>query len=129
MEFSLIFFWLFFAVLVGVLAQKRGRMGFGWFILAVMFSPLLIGLLVLVLGDAAGSKASGAGGAPTPETHVRCPDCRELVFMDARKCKHCGTALVPPEKPLPKLSGAYHVGVGAGRVVSSILGKDHAPPQ
>jgi len=29
------------------------------------------------------------------ETHVKCPDCRELVFRDASKCKHCGTALVP----------------------------------
>lgn len=34
-------------------------------------------------------------GNITPETHVRCPDCRELVRRDARKCKHCGTALVP----------------------------------
>lgn len=32
---------------------------------------------------------------PTPETHVRCPDCRELVRADARRCKHCGTSLVP----------------------------------
>lgn len=31
----------------------------------------------------------------TPDTHVRCPDCRELVLKDARKCKHCGTALIP----------------------------------
>lgn len=31
----------------------------------------------------------------TPETHVKCPDCRELVIKDARKCKHCGCALVP----------------------------------
>jgi ribosomal protein S27E len=32
---------------------------------------------------------------PDPSTHVRCPDCREFVLKDARKCKHCGTALVP----------------------------------
>lgn len=32
---------------------------------------------------------------PTPETHVRCPDCRELVRMDARRCKHCGVGLIP----------------------------------
>jgi hypothetical protein len=31
----------------------------------------------------------------SPETHVRCPECRELVRSDARKCKHCGTSLVP----------------------------------
>lgn len=36
-------------------------------------------------------------GVPTPETHVRCPDCRELVRKDARKCMHCGTGLIPQE--------------------------------
>jgi hypothetical protein len=28
------------------------------------------------------------------ETHVKCPDCRELVLKDARKCKHCGSSLI-----------------------------------
>lgn len=32
---------------------------------------------------------------PTPETHVKCPDCRELVLKDARKCKHCHAPLIP----------------------------------
>jgi len=41
------------------------------------------------------SKPKVDSNAPTPETHVRCPDCRELVRMDARKCKHCGCVLVP----------------------------------
>jgi hypothetical protein len=36
-----------------------------------------------------------ADAPPHPDTHVRCPDCRELVRNDARKCKHCGTALIP----------------------------------
>jgi len=31
----------------------------------------------------------------TPETHVKCPDCRELVIKDARKCRHCGSPLIP----------------------------------
>lgn len=32
---------------------------------------------------------------PTPETHVRCPDCKELVRKDANVCKHCHAKLVP----------------------------------
>lgn len=32
---------------------------------------------------------------PTPETHVRCPDCRELVRSDARICRFCRCVLVP----------------------------------
>lgn len=33
--------------------------------------------------------------SPNAGTHVKCPDCRELVLADARKCKHCGCGLVP----------------------------------
>ena len=77
-----------------MLARKRGRSSVGWFLLAVIISPLLAALLLLVLADI---KAASAGGAEvvTSQTHVRCPDCRELVRIDARKCRHCGTALVP----------------------------------
>ena len=32
---------------------------------------------------------------PNEDTHVKCPDCRELVLKDARKCKHCGCNLTP----------------------------------
>lgn len=34
-------------------------------------------------------------GAPRPDTHVMCPDCKELILKDARVCKHCGCKLVP----------------------------------
>jgi hypothetical protein len=43
------------------------------------------------------SKAKPAGDAPSPLTHVRCPDCKELVLAEAVKCKHCGAALVPTD--------------------------------
>ena len=33
--------------------------------------------------------------APTPWSHVRCPDCKELVLKEATVCKHCGCKLVP----------------------------------
>jgi hypothetical protein len=43
------FFWFAFAIVVGVAASSRGRNGFGWFILAVLISPLIGLLLVLVM--------------------------------------------------------------------------------
>lgn len=44
----LIFFWLPIAIIVGVAANARGRSGFGWFLLAVLVSPLIAGLLLLL---------------------------------------------------------------------------------
>lgn len=82
--------WFGLAVIIGIAASRRGRSGFGWFILAVFISPLLAGLLLLALG-----RPNALPVGPTPETHVRCPDCRELVLKDARRCKHCGITLIP----------------------------------
>lgn len=43
-----------------------------------------------------GSSRGGVKGMrPTPETHVKCPDCAELVKREARVCKHCGCKLIP----------------------------------
>jgi hypothetical protein len=51
-------FWLAFAIIVGVAANTRGRNGGGWFILAVLISPLLAGLLLLALPKSIGSSAA-----------------------------------------------------------------------
>ena len=85
--------WFVFAVIVGIFASSKGRSGFGYFLLSVVLTPLITGLLVAVLPSLKQSTPDLQGA--TPETHVRCPDCRELVRADASKCKHCGCALVP----------------------------------
>ena len=84
-----VFLWLALSFVVAIYAARRGRSGSGWFILSVLISPLLAGLLCVALGPAKEDHG------PTPETHVKCPDCRELVLRDARRCKHCGCALIP----------------------------------
>lgn len=79
--------WFFFSLLVGFLAGHRGRSGLNWFLLAMLLSPL-IAVIALAL-------MSNLKGQPSPDTHVKCPDCRELVLAEARVCKHCGAALKP----------------------------------
>lgn len=93
MEFA--FGWLIFAALIGVLASSRGRSGFGWFLLSLLISPLIAMIVVLILQRKNAGPYGSGEAAPTAGTHVRCPDCRELVRRDARKCKHCGSALNP----------------------------------
>lgn len=46
-----------------------------------------------LFGSSRGGSKQAAG--PTPDTHVKCPDCAELVLKEARVCKHCGCRLVP----------------------------------
>jgi len=44
-------FWLIFSVCVALAAGKRGRDAVTWFILAVLLSPLVAGLVLLALPD------------------------------------------------------------------------------
>lgn len=87
---ELLGFWFLCAIVSAVVASSKGRAAFGWFVLGCLISFFAI-FLVAVLPTV---KARDPN-APSPDTHVRCPDCRELIYKDARKCKHCGTLLVP----------------------------------
>ena len=84
-------FWFLASVACGFYGSSKGLWGFGWFLASMFFSPF-IGFLFCAIAD---DLKHPQEAAPTPETHVKCPDCRELVLHDARKCKHCGTALIP----------------------------------
>ncbi len=49
----------------------------------------------------------------TADTHVRCPDCKELVRHDAIRCKHCGIGLTPlPAATFSKASTTQQHGLG-----------------
>lgn len=41
--------WLPLSVVVGVVAHKRGRFGYGWFLLSVIVTPFIVGPILLVL--------------------------------------------------------------------------------
>lgn len=86
MEYA--FFWAILALFVGVWAGKRGRGSGSWFVLGILISPLLAGLILLALPD-----LSDAG--ESERTHVKCGFCSEKVLRTAIKCKHCGSPLTP----------------------------------
>lgn len=82
--------------------------GLAYLLMCWTFVPAFLGLIegvyLLMMNESVFHQRYGetefaltAEGIATPATHVRCPDCRELVRKDARKCKHCGTALIPQE--------------------------------
>ena len=35
--------------------------------------------------------------SPNPDTHVKCPDCKELVVKNATACPHCQCKLIASE--------------------------------
>lgn len=88
---AIAFFWIAFAMIVAVAANTRGRIGIGWFILALVISPLIAGLLVIALPDRRKSQK-----IVTDVWNARqCPFCAEVVQREASVCKHCGRDLSP----------------------------------
>lgn len=54
----------------------------------------LIGWLAALIWSVTGQPETKKGD-PTPDTHLRCPDCKEFVLKEACVCKHCGCNLAP----------------------------------
>lgn len=85
---SLIVFWLICGAFTAVVASSKGRAGAGWFVLGFLFGP--IALLAVGFMPAL---AKGAG-------YRRCPECAELILLEAKRCKHCGAEVNPvPASP------------------------------
>lgn len=87
--------WAVFAILIGVWAGAWGRSGFAWFIIALILSPLIAAIILLIAGKTGRGSASRDPNRPHPSTHVTCPDCGEYIRMEARVCRFCGCKLVP----------------------------------
>jgi hypothetical protein len=116
---EIFFLWFVFAVVVGIGAGARGRNGFGWWLLAMLISPLLALILLVLLP----SVTPGSTAAPHPDTHVKCPDCAELVLREARVCKHCGCKLVPYSEQPAQLAAQAEAGppIDLFREVGAVL--------
>lgn len=88
---GLLLFWVILALAIGVGAQGRGRWGFGWFMFALLFSPLVafIALILIPLAERRSQR----------DHQKKCPDCAGLALADARVCTHCGLQLASPSSP------------------------------
>jgi hypothetical protein len=68
-------------------------------VVAILFGFALLMLTIpahLIYGAVKSRNApQESANAPTPRSHVKCPDCRELVQKEANVCKHCGCKLAP----------------------------------
>jgi hypothetical protein len=89
---ALIVGWLVLAVGVGLAAAALRRSGLLWGLLALVLSPLIAGVALLIAGRKRGLDE------PSPWTHIRCPTCKEMIRMDATVCRYCGQRIDPIKK-------------------------------
>lgn len=82
---------IYFLPAINAASRKHKSRG-AVFLLNLVLGWTVIGWIAAVIWSATGNvEAKG----PTPDTHVKCPDCAELILRDAKVCKHCGCKLRP----------------------------------
>lgn len=84
--------WGLFSFVTAVVASKRKRNGFHWFVYSLLlgpFGPILV--LALPLGEKAQSQKV---------VRKRCPFCAESILAQAIVCRYCGRDM--PDSPLAR---------------------------
>ena len=78
--------YILFAIIIGIAARGRGRSGIAWFLIALVISPLLALLLLVLLPVI----------VHLPPTKI-CPRCAETVMQEAKICHFCSFDFTDPE--------------------------------
>lgn len=86
----LIAVYLGMSFIVAIAAQNhRGRSGTPWFLLSLIVSPLIAGLLLLASKDRRTVSITVRGDDPRSPLGKTCPRCAEDVKLDAKVCRYC----------------------------------------
>lgn len=99
--------WIALAVAVGVWGQRWGQSFWTNFFGSLICSPLFGALSVLISGKNQGAMDAQSLAAGESK---KCPQCAELIRVEAKKCRFCGSEISDPKsdsapKCCPKCSG------------------------
>lgn len=114
---TLFILWVGLAIVVGVVAASRGRSGGGWFVLSLLISPAIAGI-VFALAELRRRSSRHAASRES-----KCPHCAGSIDAKAIVCHHCRREIPIWTFPArPMRSAAYPVGIALSVMVTGMAG-------
>jgi hypothetical protein len=84
--------WCLLGLVAAMIGRGKGRSGCGFFALGILLGPFGILWAMLAGRD---QRAIDEAALKTGQTK-KCPECAEIIRVEALKCRHCGASFAPP---------------------------------
>jgi hypothetical protein len=90
---AVLLIWVLFGVASAIVASNKGRNGFGWFLMGILFGPFGL-IIALVVSDKNKETAAHAASLAAADSK-KCPFCAESIKREAVVCRYCGRDMPP----------------------------------
>lgn len=86
------------AVLSALVASAKGRSGFGWFFLSLIFGIFAL-IIVACLSSIKSQPKRYSDPVKTNSDGKICPNCAETIKLNALACRFCGVEFIKTDTP------------------------------
>jgi RNA polymerase subunit RPABC4/transcription elongation factor Spt4 len=114
--------WVLFCILIGKCADRWNRSFVKYLLLSLIFSPLILGIILLIMGKNNETRSSGnvyiKGTSPNQRNlstnEKKCKSCGSIITDDYKRCPNCGSGEFYDDNESMDLSSAGKIAINSG---------------